>query len=134
MRVTEKVRYLNLAYKYLLQSDGSQTWVYIDLDQPEIIEWGPHLGALTAHTDTANRTAEHRWKLVLWWSMDGRTWQGPTDVFAAIQANGAVIQSDFNDKTKLGPKIKLSLACRTETGSNVERALVSLGVAFEFRT
>lgn len=127
-----KVRVVPFVYKALLQSDGSQTYRHIELELPEIEEWGPHLEAIIVHTETESRTANHDWKMVLWFSIDGKNWNGPHDIFNAVTTAGQVIQPAFTSGDKLGLKIKLALAVRSSTGTALDSAIVSAAGAFKF--
>lgn len=130
-----KVVVVPFAYQYLLSSDGTTNWRYIELDNAQYLAWGPHLDGITPHTQAASRTAAHQWKVVLWHSIDGKTWNGPVDLFATpIAANGEVIQAQFTDATAMGIHIKLGLAVRNSAGTAIESAVVSAVGAFEFKS
>ncbi|RME23601.1 MAG: hypothetical protein D6798_13205 [Deltaproteobacteria bacterium] len=68
-----------------------------------------------------------------WYSLDGRTWVGPHDLFPAISVNGDVVQAPFTDKTKMGLKMKYSLAAKDNATGRLT-ALVSAAGAFSFLT
>ncbi len=130
-----RVRVVPVAHKVLLQTsgvDGSE--VVLDLDLPQVEEWGPHLLAITAHTLLEQKTANFQWRVVLYWSIDGITWSTATGLFANSAAAGQVIHPDFNDKTKLGLRIRLGLACSPATGQAREQGVVTVALAFDFRT
>ncbi|MCK6507744.1 hypothetical protein L6R53_30985 [Myxococcota bacterium] len=131
-----KVVVVPFAQQYLLTSDGSQNWRYIELDNAQYVGWGPHLDSITAHTQTQTRTAAHRWKLVMWTSIDGKTWSTtPVDLFAnPITANGDLIHPPFSDKSWFGIHIKLGLAVSNSSGTAIESAVVTAVGAFEFKS
>ena len=106
----------------------------MDISLPQVEGWGPHLAAITAHTMLEQKTANFKWKVLLFWSLDGFVWSPATDLFANSSANGQVIQSDFADKTKLGLHIRFALACSPVTGAAKESGIVTVALAFEFRS
>lgn len=118
-----------LVYKHALQSDGQQSWRYLDLDLPNITRQGPNLASIQLETLTEGRTAQHEWKVVLFYSLDGKLWSLPVDLVGAISANGDLVHNAFTDTTKFGLHIRLALAVRSASGSNLDSAIVS-AVAF----
>jgi hypothetical protein len=96
--------------------------------------WGPYLLSITAHTETEVKSANFQWKLVCYWGLDGQTWSTATDVFAYQSAAEKKIQADFTDKTRMGVKMRYALVCSPTTGTAREQALVTLVLAFQFRS
>jgi len=131
---TTKVKVVPLAYKFMLQSDSTTSWRYFELELSQIQSWGPHLSEITVHSLTQTRTPQQEWKVVLWFSLDGKQWDGPHDIFTAVVANGDVVHTPFADKTKFGMNIKLGLAVHNSVGTNSESAVVSAAGAFSFLT
>ena len=134
MMPNSNILVVELVAKYQLVSDGTTSWIYIDVDLSDAETYGPYLKSITGHTDTRNRSVNHEWKVVAYASYDGRIWEGPNDIFAAINANGYVTHTPFTNVDKLGIKTKYALAVRNSAGTNSERATVSASLAFEFST
>jgi hypothetical protein len=106
----------------LTSKGGDQNWTYIDIDMGELEDLGPYLAAMTVHTRTQSKSASVQWKLSFYWSVDGKTWNpvSPTDVFAAVAADGQAIQTPYTDATKFGIKLRFVYAVRASTGTAVE--------------
>jgi hypothetical protein len=132
---SQKVMLVQIADNVRLTSNGTMTWVNIDLDLPHLLGLGPYTEGIVPITNTVGATTNHSWKVVTWWSVDGRTWNGPTDVFAAITAgSGSAIQTTFSTATVLGPMMKYGLAVRNNAGTAIETAVVDAWLQFIFRT
>ena len=129
-----KVKVIPVTFKQLLLSDGTTTPRYIELDIKEPTGWGPHLEQIQAHTKTESRTGTHRWNLVFWYSMDGKDWEGPYDLFAAVSSNNNTIQTAYTTRTTLGMKLKFALAVWQGTAGSPDSAVVSAALAFQFLT
>src|SRR5262245_6972990 len=84
VELSAKVMLVQVAAAVRLTSNSSTSWVYIDLDTEELSELGPWLESITCITNTVGATTNHSWKIVQYWSADGRNWNGPTDLFTAI--------------------------------------------------
>lgn len=118
-----------------VQTDGTTSWREIPLDVPETVEWGPYLEQIIAVTESRNDTTNFQWKVVLYWSMDGSEWSGPTDLFSALSSGpGRAVQTAFTTKAQMGPKMRYALAVSNSTDTNVEAAEVSCSCYFEFLT
>ena len=132
----EKVRVVPAAYKFQLATDGATQGVrYVDLELPQVVEWGPYLEQITATTQTESRSPQFKWKVVFWWSVDGREWSSTSlDLFSYVSADGSVIQPAYPTTTQFGPKMRFALAAENVSGTNVESATVTLLLAFQFRS
>jgi hypothetical protein len=118
-----------LAYKLLLQSNGSQTYRFFELDLPAIARLGPQLASIRVETLTEGRTSQHQWKVVLFYSLDGKLWSPPVDLTTEVNTDGDVVHAAFTDETKFGLHIRLGLAVRSASGNALDSAVVS-AVAF----
>ncbi len=118
-----------LAYKLLLQSDGGQNFRIFDLDLPAIARLGPQLASIRVETLTETRTAQHEWKVVIFYSLDGKLWSPPADLISVINTNGDVVHPAFTDETKFGLHIRLGLAVRSASGTALDSTVIS-AVAF----
>lgn len=114
----EKCQVMMLCYKKLIQtkSDGSEA-IY-ELDTPEIEGIGPHLEGMTPHTLLESSDASFQWKVVYWWSLDGRTWVGPANMFADSTTGVPTIHAEVTDPTTFGLHMKWGLACSAVSGSS----------------
>ena len=123
----QKVLVVPAFYKMQLQTDGTTTATYIDLDLPSVTDLGPYLESVTAHTMTENKTANFTWRMVFYWSMDGRQWNPatPIDLFSGIAANGSVIQTAYTTTTNFGVKLRFAIAVVNASGAAIERAVCS---------
>ncbi|MCB9764496.1 MAG: hypothetical protein H6739_32275 [Alphaproteobacteria bacterium] len=135
----QKCRVIPFFYKRLIETDGVQdSWLYIDLDLPQITDLGPHIEGITVHTNTENITSNMEWTVVIWHSMDGKVWapsSSPSALFTAVSTDGQAIQDGYSDSSNFGLKMKLSLACRnTTTGSDRRTAIVSAAGVFKMCT
>ncbi len=131
-----RVTVVPVADRVRLQTAGgdSNTDVILDVDLPEITHWGPHTLTITPHTKLESKTANFRWKAVLYTSIDGINGSTtPENLFAYSTATSYVIQTDFTDKSKLGLLIRVALVCSPATGTAIESGVVTLALAFEFR-
>lgn len=124
-----------LFYKRLTQTDGdSVSWSYIDLDLPQVADWGPHLHFIQAHTMTELLETNFSWKIVFFSSLDGKTWMDPVDLFTAITSEGQQVQASYSTGTSFGLKMKYALAVKNTTGSSRTTATLSCALNFAFLT
>ena len=130
----QKVRILPLFFKRQLQTDGTTTPAYMDLELDEALEWGPYLESIQVHTSTENRTSNFTWRVVFWWSVDQRRWNGPTDLFSAVSANQDVIQTAYTTTTNFGIYMRYGIATSNASGTAVERAVCSGTLVFTFKS
>ena len=131
---SDKVKVFPICFKKQVQTDGSTTPSYIDLKLDAALLFGPYLESIQVHTATENRTSNFQWNLVFWWSLDGRQWEGPVDLFTAITANGAVIQPAYTTTTQLGLQMRYGLAVANTSGTAIERAVVCSALVFTFKS
>ena len=129
-----KVRVLPFIAKMQLQSDGTTTPSYIDVPLAEALEWGPFLDSVQVQTSTENRTAQFTWRVVFWWSIDGRRWNGPVDLFSAVSANQDEIQTAYSTTTNFGIQMRYGIAVANASGTNIERAVCSAVLVFTFKS
>lgn len=129
----QKIRLHVFVYKYLLFVKGT-TWSYIDLELPDLEGLGPFIESITPHTLTEGRTTNMEWKIVFYWSIDGRTWSGPVDLFSAVTTDGNAIQTDYTTKTALGIKMRYALAGRSSSADTEEKATITALGAFSYQT
>lgn len=92
------------------------------------------MDAITAYTLTEGRTTNMEWNIVFYWTLDGKTWSGPVDLFSAIITDGNTIPNDYTTKNTLGIKMRYALAGRSSSADTEEKATVSAACAFSFRT
>lgn len=131
---SNKVRVLPVFYKKQLQTDGSTSWSYMDVDLPDAEGLGPYVESIIAYTSSESFTTSFQWKLVCYWSLDGRNWSTPTDVFSAITGSSTTIQTAFSTASALGPIMRYAIAVSNETGTAIERGVCSLALAFVFKS
>lgn len=131
---SQKVRMIAVFYKKQFQTDGSTSWTYIDLEIPGVESWGPYLESIIAYTNSENLTNLFQWKLVSYWSMDGRVWSNPSDVFSGITSSGQAVQTAFSTASALGPIMRYAVAVSNESGTAIERGVLSLALAFNFKS
>jgi len=136
---TGKVIVLPVCHKHQLISDGQYTnWSYLEVPLPEAEEWGPFIMSITAHTRSESMTANVRWKIVFWWSVDGQNWSSPVDLFSQITYSASpvdTIQAEYNTVANFGLKMKFGLAVlNTASNTTIERAVVTAALAFKFFT
>lgn len=130
----QKVRVQSFVQKMQLQTDGSTTPSYIDIEVPDALEWGPYLESIQVQTATENRTSQFTWRVVFWWSIDGRRWNGPVDLFSAVSANQDVIQTAYSTGTAFGLYMRYGIGLANASGTNIERAVCSATLVFTFKS
>lgn len=130
----QKVVLLAALTKEQVQTDTTTSDSYIDLSSLDAArEWGIHLSSVTCFTLTENATANFRWKLGFFWSIDGRKWSAtPIDLFSFISANGDVIQTAVT--SGFAPLMRYVLIVKNASGAALERGVLTCGVAFEFKS
>lgn len=128
------IEVLELYYKQQVMTDGTTTPSYIDIPSEEIAGLGPYLAGITLMTCTESRTAQHGYKVVFYWTLDGRQWNGPVDLCASITSSGDVIHTEFTDATKLGIKLRLAISVVNSSGTNVERAVSSAWAVLRYKS
>jgi hypothetical protein len=121
----------------LSTSGGGTTWEYVELDDAlgHLRSVGPFLETITAHTKTAIRTTNARWKLVFWWSVDGNTWTGPIDLFGELAAVGQAIQTAYTppSPSTLGLQLRFGIGIRAAAGTASESVNVSGSLVLVFK-
>lgn len=135
--IANSVVVVGLTHKLLVQSDGTTGGdVVLDVSLPLVERWGPHIDAITAHTLLEQKSANFQWRVVIYTSLDGVNWAVGGNLFANSTATTAagVVQADFTDKTKLGLHIRFSIVCSPTTGTARESGVVTVALAFDFRT
>lgn len=135
--IQQKVVLIPLFYKKQLQTDGTTTFAYIDVDVPQAAEYGPYLESIVAYTTTESKTANFSWKIRFFWSLDGRRWNPastPIDLFSAITSNADTIQTAYSTTTNFGLKMRLVVATANTSGTAIERAVCGAVLAFIFKS
>jgi hypothetical protein len=137
MSTSSNVKVVPLAYKVLLQTDGSANERHFEIDQSSIRSFGPHLMGIRFHTLTESATTNFAWTVTAIYSIDGIVWSAhdtTSRLFTPItSASPAMdIQAEFTDGSKLGLKMRYFLTCFNNTGSAVESAVVTVAGAFRF--
>jgi len=133
--MSPKVVLVQIAEGVRLTSNGTTTWINCDLDLPELAHLGPWLESITVITNTVGATTNHSWKVVFYWGVDGRNWNGSYDLFAAIVAGtGSAIQAAYTTTTNFGPILKFALAVRNNTGAALESATVDAWLQLTFKS
>ncbi len=134
---TQKVVLIPLFYKKQLQTDGTTTFSYIDIDLPQAVDWGPYLESITAHTSTESKTANFSWKIGFFWSFDGRRWNPastPIYLFSAITTIVDTVQTPYSTVANFGLKMRYVIAVANTSGTNIERAVCGCALAFTFKS
>ena len=131
--MSDIIQVVQLYYKRQLLTDGSTTPSYIDIENPAISSFGPYLAGITLMTGTENRTAQHNYKIVFYWGLDGRQWNGPVDLCTMISAAGDTIQMEYTDQTKLGLHLRFAIAQANGSGTSIERAVSSAWLVLRFK-
>ena len=136
---TGKVITVPLCHKLVLTTDGQNgVWNYVDVTLPEVEDWGPFLMGITAHTRCENMTTNVKWKVVFWWSVDGRNWSAtPVDLFTEVAYSSSpvdAIKTEYNTVNTFGLKMKWGLAVQNASGTAFERTVVTVALAFKFLT
>ena len=130
-----KIRVVTVVQKFLLQTTGTDnSEVIVELSLPGVADWGPYIESITAHTETEQKTTNFQWKAYTYWGLDGNSWSAATSLFAFQTVAEKKIQADFNDKTRMGLKMRYALVCSPVTGTAREQALVTLALVFQFPT
>ena len=135
--IQQKVVLIPLFYKKQLQTDGTTTFTYIDVDVPQAAEYGPYLESIVAYTTTESKTANFSWKIGFFWSLDGRRWNPastPIDLFSAITSNADTIQTAYSTTTNFGLKMRFVVATANTSGTAIERAVCGAVLAFIFKS
>jgi hypothetical protein len=128
----QKVVLLPVCYKMQLQTDGTGSYSFIDLDLPDAANYGPYVESVIAYTSTENRTTNIQ--IVSYWSIDGRNWSTAVDLFSVITGNGNTIQTAFTTASALGPIMRYAIAVANGSGSAIERGVVTASLAFTFKS
>ena len=133
----QKVVVLPMFHKKQLQTDGTTTFTYIDVELPQATDWGPYLESIVAYTTTESKTANFSWKVGFFWSMDGRRWNPsstPVDLFSAITTNADTVQTAYSTTTNFGLKMRFVICVANASGSAIERAVCSCALSFVFKS
>ena len=131
---SDKVKVVPACFKKQVQTDGTTSPSHIDLELDVALGFGPYLESIQVHTATENRTANFAWNLVFWWSLDGRQWGTPIDLFTGVTADGAVIQLPYTTATEFGMQMRYGLAVWNTSGTLIERAVLCSALVFTFKS
>lgn len=100
--------------------------------------WDTHSGtnfeSIQVHTATESRTSNFTWRVVFWWSVDGRRWNGPVDLFSAVSANSDVIQTAYSTTTTFGLQMRYGIGLANASGTAIERAVCTASLVFTFKS
>ena len=129
-----KARVVPLVYRQQLITDTTNNWFYKDIDAPDIAFWGPYLFSIIAHTNLVGATTHFEWKVVFYWSSDGKVWSSAADLFTFTSASGDVIQSACTATASFGLHMRYALAWRSNVAAAVESGTVSVAAVFNFLT
>ena len=133
-----KVMLIQIAEQVRLTSNGSTTWIQIDIDLEELRWLGPWLESIVVVTNTVGATANHAWKVQFAWSVEGRNWSAAIDLFLTpggiVAGSGAAIQPVYTDTTKFGPQMKYILAVRSASAGAVDTACVDAWLQLTFKS
>ena len=127
------IEVVQLFYKKQLLTDGSTSLSYMDIEKDEIASYGPYLAGITLMTSTENRTTNHNYKVVYYWSLDGRQWSSPVDLCSVIGGSGDLIHPEVTDQTKLGLHLRFAIGQANSSGTNPERAVSSAWLVLRFK-
>jgi len=133
--VAQKVLVVPFAENLTLTTSGGGTsYEFFELGHLDHLRFlGPRLLSITAHVKTSARTANARWKVVFYWSVDGDSWSASNDLFTEIAAVGQTIQTPFTDTTKFDLHMRYAIGARASTGTASESVTVGGALALEFR-
>lgn len=136
--IAAKVMLVQIADKVRLTSNGTTTWIFLDLELEELLSLGPWFESIIVVTGTHGSTANHAWKVVSYWSIDGRNWNGPTDLFLSpngiVAGSGSTIQAPYTTTSTFGPQMKYALGVRNNTGAAIETAVVDAWLQLTFKS
>jgi hypothetical protein len=129
-----KVLLVPLARDVQLNSDGTITPIYIDLEpETDIERMGPYLQQIVPHSITRGATANHKWNVVFRYSGEGRSWSAPIDLFTPIVAGSTyTIHAAYTTATNFGLKMKYALRVENSAAGTIQSANVSAWVALHF--
>lgn len=130
-----KVVVKKLVAQMSVQTDGSTSESYLQLDLPGTEEWGPYLESIQALTVTKNATPQLWWELIVSWSNDGVS---PATPFTALTGSG-ISSDDQTVETAVtsgfgGRIMRFAIGCKNQSGTNVETALVWVWLVFTFKS
>ena len=134
---SQRILIVTCVVNVALPTNGTTGAAYVELPaefQEQIEPLGPYLVGITAYTNTLGRTTNHAWNCVFWTSFDGKTWSGPTSLFAAVTANGAVVQTQYTTTSNFHLHMRYALGVQNSAGTAMESANVSLTLVFELKT
>jgi hypothetical protein len=134
MMPARKVLLVQLARDVQLNSDGTISPIYIDLDPDTDIErMGPYVQQIVPHVITRGATTNHKWNVVFRYSGEGRSWSNPIDLFTPIVAgSGYAIQAAYTTTTNFGLRMKYALRVENSSAGTIQSANVSAWVALHF--
>jgi hypothetical protein len=116
-------------------TSGGTSFEYFELSSLEPLRYfGPWISSITAHTRVNSIAANTEWKIVFFWSVDGKNWTGPTDLFAAQSTSGNVIQTPYTTRTTFGLQMRYAVGLRVTTGTASASLNVTGSLAIEFVT
>ncbi len=120
----------------LASKGGDQNWSFIDIPMGDLEDLGPYLAVMAGHTVSSSKSTNAQWKVVFWWSVDGKVWNPgtPADLFAAITTEGQAIQTAFADPTKFGIHLRFAYGIRAGAGSGVETVTAGGYIVADLKT
>jgi hypothetical protein len=132
---TQKTVVIELFVDLFLQTDGTTSYVYVELDRPELEELGPYIESMYLMTVTHNRTTGHNWTVGIIGSNTGRTWTTPVAIATDISANGEVPTALYRTQSTWAyRRIKALAACKNTGAGSRESASVSAWLVVNLKT
>jgi hypothetical protein len=117
-----------------VQSDRTTSYSFLQIELPEAEGYGPYLSSIRVLTVGRNRTANHLWKVVAQWSLDGTTFSN-VDLSGVVSANGQLIHPAVNTGDVLtAPILRFAVGVANSTGTALEQATCSGWGVFTFQT
>ncbi|MCK6531096.1 hypothetical protein L6R50_27225 [Myxococcota bacterium] len=115
-----------LLSNFTAATDGTGTASYSDIEIGDAEGLFAFAESVTAHTLTRGASAQHDWKIVFYYSFDGKSWSSPIDLFPWISAGtGYAIQTANTTTSNFGLRVRFALAVRNSAGTVVNTAIVS---------
>jgi hypothetical protein len=131
----QKTVVIPLCTDLFLQTDGSTSNTFTELNIPELDSLGPYIESMYVLAITRNRSTQHLWGVYLSTSISGRTYSTPTIVNTEINANGESVGPAFTTVSTFGGLyLRALLGSRNNSGAARETALVSAWLVVTLKT
>jgi len=130
-----KVIVIQLTEQELMRTDGSNTtWLLNIIEARRFARLGPNIAKLRVELEVESATANFSIRFTTAWSVSGRQWAAPSEIFASVTGNQQLIGAWFSDDSKFGIHMRVAAEVKNAAGTAIESARVTAYLVIETKS